>query len=1477
MTVMRQANLFAAEDWKIAYDAYSQIDFQAYDFDTIRLALVEYIQTNFPENFNDYLESSEFIAIIELLAYLSQSLAFRMDVNTRENFLETAERKDSVFKLARMLGYNPKRNIPASGIMKVVSVQTSENINDSLGNQLSNRPIFWDDANNSQSYEQFLLIMNAAMSSTNRFSAPIKQGTIGGIDTELYQINTPIGSPIAYNFNMTQDGKTRPFNMVNPDFVDDSHFYERHPDTTNLFNIIYRNDGKGLSSKDTGFFTMFRQGALQFADFNYTAPLQNRQEDVLVANINENDVYLQKIDNTGLVLDKWEKVPNTVGQTLNYNNKTLDTRSLYAIENLGDTGIRLKFADGNFADVPIGQYRLWYRSSDPTRYTIQPNQARNIAINIPYIDTTGRNQTLSLTVSLQYAVSNSLPAESVAAIKQRAPQVFYTQNRMVSAQDYNVFPQSQSGNITKIKATNKTHAGHSRYIDLNDPTGSYQNVDTFANDAYLYADDIVSSEQIIVDSNTTAQEVTLSILPDQLKKQAINNFVYYGVRDIWLDPLQNGSISMFSYSIEDLIQWNTAPIRSESATGYFTEYFTTGQRNVLINVLPETKRFKQNTFLKFVNPENNTEFKWVRIVDVQNGGQLTAGVNTASGPFTLSEVVPNNWYVSDTIVSLRKLFTATEAVLIEAEILNRRTFAIGYHLTDDRWYVIPGSQLSSANKTGSYAIDSSQEGSNSWLMLMEYQPIDQFSYRYILSTRGQDYVIQSKSDLKFYNVKNVKVIDSTNKSSQDLILHSVVNTKPNIEETFEWSGVAWRNTSLNTLHYPFGLRTNIPLTTRDTTWQDIDVAWQSNFGILELAGNGLADYAVNNQFVNPTRVELNTYKQVTSLNSSANVIVQDNQGAITAMPQEITIPFNDVTFGSIIVDRTETTSFIAYKQIPPNGVNNSDELIFKAPLGGTPVSWGVSGTVEDTSIEGRLYFTEYNEDTGEGTLVYKEIQDHDLFRCQNAEGVFSADSVIVQYRNNKEKLDRPIKWEIADIYKEPDGYVDSRKVRVAPIDLDDDMVPDYPTQFSDYVGKNDLVLFEYYTDFDGYIYDRPVEGVILDYRTEDMINIQNGNDRISRGSYTEYTTLSTVDWILVKTKAIAQTLAGTNTNASGIVVYVQDENKVYQLLPESTNLNRIALIETTNFFVKKGRGQTQNTDAPEIEKSTIRWQHVAPSDVRIDPSISNVVEMVVLTTSYYDEVKKWQNNYTGDFPLAPTSNELGMEFAGLNSYKAASDTLVYRSAKFKLLFGAQADTEYRAQFRVVKLSNQISDNELKTRIISIINEYFNVNNWEFGETFYFTELSSYIHQRLGSNIGSIVILPKTTNGVFGELFQVKAEPNELFISTASVNDIELVSRLDNQTLRTSSSATTSTTATLQYTGADNNTGPYAIAGYYPLYSNAQIAQQAGNGTYHEHTFFGQKFYMPNGVPFYHGTYTATEAETNITTVQPVVVNNGDSY
>ena len=119
------------------------------------------------------------------------------------------------------------------------------------------------------------------------------------------------------------------------------------------------------------------------------------------------------------------------------------------------------------------------------------------------------------------------------------------------------------------------------------------------------------------------------------------------------------------------------------------------------------------------------------------------------------------------------------------------------------------------------------------------------------------------------------------------------------------------------------------------------------------------------------------------------------------------------------------------------------------------------------------------------------------------------------------------------------------------------------------------------------------------------------------------------------------------------------------------------------------------------------------------------------------------------------------------------------------MFGSDAEEAFQAKFKIVKLpGTNLSDNEIKSGVVRLFNQYFEADNWEFGETFYFTELSSFIHQNLGNAIGSILILPKNTAGNFGDLFQVKADPNELFISTATVNDISIVEKITSQTLRT---------------------------------------------------------------------------------------------
>jgi len=209
---------------------------------------------------------------------------------------------------------------------------------------------------------------------------------------------------------------------------------------------------------------------------------------------------------------------------------------------------------------------------------------------------------------------------------------------------------------------------------------------------------------------------------------------------------------------------------------------------------------------------------------------------------------------------------------------------------------------------------------------------------------------------------------------------------------------------------------------------------------------------------------------------------------------------------------------------------------------------------------------------------------------------------------------------------------------------------------------------------------------------------------------------------------------------------------------------------------------------PELARLPLyfKWSHYSPIDQRIDPSATNIIDMIVVTDSYYRDVLIWKNSNgsISTFPAAPTTEELRIQFQDLDQYKMVSDSMVWNSGTFKVLFGTQAEAELQATFKVVKApSTNISDNEVKTKVIAAIDAYFDIRNWDFGEKFFYTELAAFIHQQLSRIISSVVIVPNNANSQFGNLFEIVANPNELFISTATVNNVQIVANLTDQNLR----------------------------------------------------------------------------------------------
>ena len=154
-------------------------------------------------------------------------------------------------------------------------------------------------------------------------------------------------------------------------------------------------------------------------------------------------------------------------------------------------------------------------------------------------------------------------------------------------------------------------------------------------------------------------------------------------------------------------------------------------------------------------------------------------------------------------------------------------------------------------------------------------------------------------------------------------------------------------------------------------------------------------------------------------------------------------------------------------------------------------------------------------------------------------------------------------------------------------------------------------------------------------------------------------------------------------------------------------------------------------------------------------------------------------------PAVPTIDELTTAYAGLQNYQMISDNVILNSVDFQPLFGQKADPALRAIIKVIA-SNQTtaSTSTIQSLVIANMNAYFNLAAWNFGNTFYFSELAAYIHQNIGDIVSSVVLVPLDPQKSFGDLYEIRSAPNQIFCNGATVNDVQVITALTSNNLQT---------------------------------------------------------------------------------------------
>lgn len=487
-------NTNSSESWDKIYEAFSQVNFTSFDFDTVKASLIDYLRIYYPETFNDFIESSELVAMLEMFAIIAEQLAYRVDMVSHENFITTAQRKQSILRMAKLISYKATRNIPTRGLVKFTSISTTERVIDSRSVDVSNLIVNWNDPNNANWKEQYLLIMNRVL--TSRFGQPQKSFGVGDVVMDLYSLNASQNSFTngVYAFTASTGLDSFPMEVVPADLNENGPF-EREPDMDAAMTVIYANDGIGDGSDYTGFLAYVKQGALARIDYNILEQLPNRRLEFLPNNVNHTDVWVQAIDGSGAITARWKQIETIAEQNLIFNDDR-STRKKFEVDTMENDQIAVMFGDGDFSEAPVGLYRFWMRQSANRAVVIPKNKVVNQTLTFTYTSNTGNTETCTLTFSLTTTLQNGSGSETIEHVRQSAPATYYAQNRMVNGQDYNTFL-LKDPTILRLKTINRTFAGQPKYIDWNDASGSYENVK-------LFGDDLVMRYELGLDSQTTS-------------------------------------------------------------------------------------------------------------------------------------------------------------------------------------------------------------------------------------------------------------------------------------------------------------------------------------------------------------------------------------------------------------------------------------------------------------------------------------------------------------------------------------------------------------------------------------------------------------------------------------------------------------------------------------------------------------------------------------------------------------------------------------------------------------------------------------------------------------------------------------------------------------------------------------------------------------------------------------------------------------
>jgi hypothetical protein len=441
------------------------------DFVGFRNNLVEFAKTYFPKTYSDFSESSPGMMFIEMASYIGDSLSYYIDDTMKESLMTYAEDIQSVIALSQYLGYKPKVSSPAVTTLSVYQLVPS------IGVGTNNIP----DSKYYLKIKQGLTTKSLKDSITFRTTDVVDFNDVNGREITVYQRDSTTGEPTFYlvkKYVEVISGDLQEMEMTFDTYTPFQKINLRETDVIQIIDVRDSNNNKWYEVPYLAqemVFTDYQNTEANDPDlyqFKSTVPYVLKTIKTprrFVVKVNDDSTttlqfgagdatasdeqLIPNLKNVGLGLpNSISRLEESFDPTNFLKTKTYGTspaNTTITVKYLTGGGVKSNIAQGQLTKINKIEFEQDTRTFNNTELAIYNATKNSVAIDNEVTATGGRS------------------GESLEEIRQNSLAYFGSQNRAVTAKDYQVRALSMP---QKFGAVAKVYAVTDGTLDNNSPS-----------------------------------------------------------------------------------------------------------------------------------------------------------------------------------------------------------------------------------------------------------------------------------------------------------------------------------------------------------------------------------------------------------------------------------------------------------------------------------------------------------------------------------------------------------------------------------------------------------------------------------------------------------------------------------------------------------------------------------------------------------------------------------------------------------------------------------------------------------------------------------------------------------------------------------------------------------------------------------------------------------------------------------------------